>query len=140
MYINLKFFIKKSNNRPIYRTCHIEQVYCTWISGGKFCYLLFAFFLWHPLHYSFFSDRSLEIGNSTKLLLLRLFNDGSISRNEKEEFYDGARAFFQKAFKYAANNLPINDPVLLNARVLNYYERRNPLTSVDQLHFFIERY
>ena len=53
-------------------------------------------------------------------------------------FYKAARGFFERAFRYALDNLPHQDELLFNAQCINWEMRPNDSIS-DGLQYFIER-
>ena len=70
----------------------------------------------------FLLDASLLIGIMTRQLLSELEEDGDISYNQAKMFYSGVRQFYLTAATYAINNLPINDPLLINAEFV-YFQK-----------------
>ena len=66
-----------------------------------------------------FTDNALEIGFLTKSRLKKLHQDGDISENQMKTFYKAARRFFERAFRYALDNLPHQDELLFNAQCIN---------------------
>ena len=52
-------------------------------------------------------------------------------------FYKTARKFFEKALRYALDNLPHQDELLFNVQCINWEMRRNDIS--DGLQYFIER-
>ena len=72
------------------------------------------------ISYSFFicSNSQLEVGLNTRCKINQMFNDGDISQHQKNKFYNSARAFYERAFKYALDNLPHSDELLKHAKVL----------------------
>ena len=57
-------------------------------------------------------DNDLGIGMITKRTLRQLFENGDISKKALDKFFDGARAFFSKAYEYCVKWLPLEDPLL----------------------------
>ena len=58
------------------------------------------------------SDSQLEVGLETRCQINQMFNNGEISQRQKNKFYNSARAFYERAFKYALDNLPHSDELL----------------------------
>ena len=54
----------------------------------------------------FCSDLELEVGLNTRCKVNQMFNDGDISQHQKNKFYNSARAFYERVFKYPLENLP----------------------------------
>lgn len=73
----------------------------------------------------------------TRQLLVRLEQEGDISSNQVKRFYDGVRQFYLTAATYAIENLPMNDPLLMNAEFV-YFPRREH-ASISQVTYFVSR-
>ena len=58
------------------------------------------------------SDSQLEVGLNTRCKINQMFNDGDISQHQKNNFYNSARVFYKRAFKYTLDNLPHSDEPL----------------------------
>lgn len=71
------------------------------------------------------------------MTLHKLLEEGSISASDESKFYESVRAFYVQAMQYALENLPLRDPLLRNARFLNF-ESRNSATF-SQVEYFVER-
>jgi len=84
-------------------------------------------------------DDELEIGFTTKALLNRLLNNGDIAHQQVRSFHRAVRAYHSRTLEYALFNLPRNEELLINAKVINFDSRRYKETSVDQFRYFIER-
>lgn len=82
-------------------------------------------------------DTKLDIGFSTRVKLNRLVEEGH-DPNAISRFYGGVRSFYEKALQYARDNLPLNDPVLINSRFLNFAQRES--AEFAQLEYFIDRF
>ena len=85
-----------------------------------------------------FTDNALEIEFLTKSRLKKLHQDGDITEHQMKTFNKAARRFFERAFRYALDNLPQQDELLFNAQCINWGMRRNDNIS-DGLQYFIER-
>ena len=81
----------------------------------------------------------LEIGITTRLLLNRFLSSGDITDADVKLFYNGVRLFYETTFEYALKRLPINDPFLKNAQVINFDAGTNDSTETKQLEYFINR-
>ena len=81
----------------------------------------------------------LEIGITTRLLLNRFLSSGDITDADVKLFYNGVRLFYETTFDYALKRLPINDPSLKNAQVINFDAGTNDSTETKQLEHFINR-
>ena len=81
----------------------------------------------------------MEIGITTRLLLDRLLSSSDITDADAKLFYNGVRLFYETTFEYALKRLPINDPFLKNAQVINFDARTNDSTEIKQLEYFINR-
>ena len=83
------------------------------------------------------TNTGLDIGFTTRTELQKLIEDG-YDMNIIERFYHGVRSFYGEALDYARSHLPLNDPVLENARFLNFALRES--SELSQLEYFIDRY
>ncbi len=61
-----------------------------------------------------------------------------MTANEKAKFYEGAKAFFFIAFEYGVRRMPVDNPVLENARFSHFEDRENMSFSMPQ--YFVERH
>ena len=82
-------------------------------------------------------DQQLDIGFTTKSVLAKLIDEGHDS-HKIQQFYRGVRSFYEKACSYARKNLPLSDPLLKNARFLNFTRRE--LADLSEVDYFIERF
>ena len=64
-------------------------------------------------------------------------NDGDINQYQKKKFYYSARAFYERAFKYALDNLPQSDELLKHAKVINWEHRKD--ATNDSITYFVQR-
>ena len=74
----------------------------------------------------------------TKSSIRQRLNDGDISQQQVNKFYDSTIAFYERAMEYAVQNLPLNDTLLKNATFVNFKSREN--VTFSQVEFFIQRY
>ena len=72
-----------------------------------------------------FTDNALEIGFLTKSSIKKLHQDGDISEHQTKTFNKAARRFFERAFRYAPDNLPHQDELLFSAQCSNWETRQN---------------
>lgn len=63
--------------------------------------------------------------------------EGDISASNKSKFYESVRAFYVRAMQYALENLPLRDPLLKNARFLNFESKSG--ATFSQVEYFVER-
>ena len=83
------------------------------------------------------ADPQLDIGFTTKALLAKLTDEGHDPHMIKK-FYDGVRSFYEKACSYARSALPLSDPLLKNARFLNFARRES--ADVSEVEYFVGRF
>ena len=83
------------------------------------------------------SSSQLEVGLNTRCKINQIFNDGDISQHEKNKFCNSARAFNERAFKYALDNLPNSDELLKHAEVINWELRKD--VAIDSITYFVQR-
>ena len=76
-------------------------------------------------------DQDLTIGNMTKPTLRRALNEGDISENDADKFYDAVREFFETAYSYCVKWLPLDDPVYKSSRFIEFSNRSK--ISFDEL-------
>ena len=74
----------------------------------------------------------------TKSSIRQRLNDGDISQQQVNKFYDSTIAFYERAMEYAVQNLPLNDTLLKNATFVNFKLREN--VTFSQVEFLIQRY
>ena len=84
-----------------------------------------------------FSDESLFVGISTKSCIRKKLVDGDISPAQVRRFYDSVRAFYERAWEYALDNLPLEDVLLKHAKFVNF-KLREEVTFL-QVEYFVER-
>ena len=66
-----------------------------------------------------------------------MFNDGDISQYQKNEFYNSARAFYERASKYDLDNLPYTDELLKQAEMINWEHHKD--ATIDSITDFVQR-
>ena len=74
----------------------------------------------------------------TRQHLQKLFNDGDITEHNKNQFFEGVRAFYVDAVNQALQKLQYSDDVLNHARYLNFEKRRD--CTFDSIEYFFARY
>ena len=82
-------------------------------------------------------DESVFIGMSTKLCVRKKLAEGDISPAQKRKFYDSVRAFYERAWEYALDNLPLDDVLLKHASLVNFNSREE--VTFVQVEYFVER-
>ena len=83
------------------------------------------------------SDSQLEVGLNTRCKINQMFNDGDISQHQKNKFYNSARTFYERAFKYALDNLPHSDELLKHVEVINWEHRKD--VTINSITYFAQR-
>lgn len=78
------------------------------------------------------------IGIVTKTKLNKLFNEGDIKKNEKDEFLDGVLQFYSSVTKYGLDKLPLSDEVLMHSVFVNFTERES--CEFESVEFFVEQF
>lgn len=79
----------------------------------------------------------LQIGFVTQQQAKSLLDEGDISARQLSLFYDGVRAFFERAVEYSLKSLPLEDQLLQAATFVNFEQR----ATADPLHaeYFVNR-
>ena len=90
-------------------------------------------FGWLCMSWCFATDVELKVGFVTKSKLNAL----DLTEYDKRRFYQGCRAFYLQAAKYAQKWFPLKDEVLRNARFVNYKNRSS--ATFEQVLYFAER-
>ena len=82
-------------------------------------------------------DEELVVGADARAILRKreVFH---LREKRIKDFYDGVRNYFQTTCKYLLEKLPLNDPVLAKAVIVNPTERLT--AKLADLEFFLERY
>ena len=68
-------------------------------------------------------DDDLSVGILTKLLINHLLDDGSISDSQVDKFYDSVRAFYERAYEYCIQWLPLDDDFLKYCGFVDFFRR-----------------
>ena len=79
----------------------------------------------------------MEIGITIRSLIDRLLSSGNITDADVKLFYNGVLLFYKTTFEYVLKRLPINDPFLKNAQVINFDARTNDITKIKQLEYLM---
>ena len=86
----------------------------------------------------FWIESGIFIGLTTKQLLRRLENEGDILSRDVKAFYKAVRNFYICAADYAIKNLPLSDPILKNAKFVDFSKKDQQCFS--QVEYFVARY
>ena len=84
------------------------------------------------------SNDCIFIGFVTRQKLKTLVNEGDITPHASNKFLQGVRSFYEAAVEYIKAKFPLNDDVLLHARVVNFEKRE--ASQFSDIEYFIERY
>ena len=76
-------------------------------------------------------DVDLTIGNITKAQLRRALDEGDISQNDVDKFYDAVREFYETAYTYCVKWLPLDDPLYKCSRFIKFSNQSK--VSFDEL-------
>ena len=76
-------------------------------------------------------DVDLTLGNITKPQLRRALDEGDISQNDVDKFYDAVREFYETAYTYCVKWLPLDDPLYKCSRFIEFSNRSK--VSFDEL-------
>ena len=85
----------------------------------------------------FFHSKSLFIGIVTAQTVRKLLDDGDVAPHQLQKFFTAVKLFYGATIFYVLDNLPIKDPVLLNAKFVNFKDRTN--TMIHHVAYFMER-
>ena len=99
--------------------------------------LLYFKCLRYRILFFIFSGSQLEVGLNTRCKINQMFNDGDFSQHRKNKFYNSARAFYERAFKHALDNLPHSDELLKHSEVINWELRKD--VTIDSITYFVQR-
>ena len=80
------------------------------------------------------SGSQIEVGLNTRCKTNQMLNDGDISQHQKN---NSARAFYERAFKYALDNLPHPDELLKHSEMINWELRKD--VTIDSITYFVQR-
>ena len=83
-------------------------------------------------------DIDLGIGILTKRKVKQLLENGDISQEAFDKFFDGARSFFSKAYQYCAKWLLLEDSLLQNCKFVNLDPRS--ISSLDSVQRTVEAF
>ncbi|CAB4028208.1 Hypothetical predicted protein [Paramuricea clavata] len=83
-------------------------------------------------------DNSLFIGFVTKTQLCKLIEEGDISPALQNALYKSVRAFYVRTLEYAIDNLPLNDDLLENAKLVNF--NRREYAELSEVEYFVNRF
>ena len=78
------------------------------------------------------------LGGTTKFMLNRLLNEGTISEAQFETFHTGAQSYFKKVLQYIQNKFPLKDEVICNSVWIDVEKRLD--SKWESVHFFCEKY
>ena len=83
------------------------------------------------------ADDRLQIGFVTQQQANSFLEEGDIDPRQLASFYDGVRAFFERAVDYSLKSLPLDDQLLKAATFISFDQR----ATADSLHaeYFINR-
>ena len=83
------------------------------------------------------ADDRLQIGFVTQQQANTFLEEGDIDPGQLAGFYDGVRAFFERAVDYSLKSLPLDDQLLQAATFVSFDQR----ATADSLHaeYFINR-
>ena len=125
----------KINMDPPIHCCHTD----TLLSFDTVIHYVFLYFkcLRYRILFSICADSQLEVGLNARCKINRKCNDGDIKQYQKNEFYYSARAFYERAFKYALDNLPHSDELLKHAEVINWEHPKD--ATIDSITYFVQR-
>ena len=99
--------------------------------------LLYFKFLRYRILLSLCSNSWWEVGLNARFEINRMFNDGDISQHQKNKFYNSARVFYERVFKYAPDNLPHSDKLLKYAELINWEHDKD--ATIDSITYFFQR-
>ena len=125
----------KINMDPPIHYCHTDTL-LSFDTGTHYVLLYFKCLRYCTL-FSICSDSQLEVGLNARCKINRMFNDRDISQYQKNKFYSSARAFYERAFKYALDNLPHSDDLLRHTEVVNWEHRKD--ATIDSVTYFVQR-
>ena len=83
-------------------------------------------------------DIDFGIGILTKRKVKQLLENGDISQETFDKFFDGAKAFFSEAYQYCAKWLPLEDSSLQNSKFINFHLRNT--SSFDSVQPTVESF
>ena len=112
---------------PSVHCCHTDSL----LSFDKIILYVLLYFKCLRCRILFFIclDSQLEVDLNARCKINRMFNDGDINQHQKNKFYNSVRAFHQRAYKYALDNLLYSEELLKYAEVINWEHRKD--ASID---------
>ena len=86
--------------------------------------------------FSYLFRLAIEVGFNARCKINRMFDKGDIRQHQKKIFYNSARAFYERAFKCALDNLPQSDVFFKkHAEVINWEYSKD--TTIDRIAYFV---
>ena len=126
--------MKINMDPPIYR-CHTD----TLLSFDTIihCVLLRFKCFRYRIPFSICADSQLEVGFNARCKINRMFNKGDIRQHQKKKFFDNSvQVFYERAFKYALDNLPHSDVFFKkHAEVINWEYSKD--ATIDRITYFV---
>ena len=120
---------------PIY-CCHTD----TLLSFDTIIHCVLLYFKCFRYHipFSICSDSQLEVGFNARCKINRIFDNGDIRQHQKKKFYNSARVFYERVFKYALDNLPHSDVSFKKyTEVINWEYSKD--ATIDRITYFVKR-
>ena len=125
----------KMNMDPPIHCCHGDTLLCF---DTIIQYVLLCFkYLRYRILFSICSDSQLQVGLNARCKINRMFNNGDISQHQNNKFYNSARVFYERGFKYALDNLPHSEELLKHAELINWEHRKD--ATIDSIVYFVQR-
>ena len=125
--------MKINMDPPIY-CCHTDTLFS--FDTIIHCVLLYFKCFRYRIPFSICSDSQLEVGFNVRCKINRMFDKGNIRQHQKKIFYNSARAFYERAFKYALDNLPLSDVFFKkHAEVINWEYSKD--IAIDRITYFV---
>lgn len=81
---------------------------------------------------------SIHLGGLTKMKLSKLLNDGDISKEKHDAFFDAAQAYFRTALSYIIKKFPLSNDVIFNASWIDVSNRID--AKWDSVEFFFRKF
>ena len=125
----------KINMDPLIHYCHTGIL----LSFDTIIHYVLLYFkcLRYRIFFLFVQTRNQKLAWTPRCKINQMFNDGDISQHQKNKFYNSARAFYERAFKYALDNLPHSDELLKHAEVINWELCKD--VTIDNITYFVQR-
>ena len=83
------------------------------------------------------TNEQIGICFTTRTAFRKLIDNGH-DMNKDRQFFSGVRPFYVEPHKYARSHLPLEDPILKNARLVNFTQRES--AELSQVEYFVKRY